>query len=106
MPIYTFRCTAGHTFDRQLTKDQFVAGGHRCEVGTCRKSAKRDFIPVPGGVAKVARNLSYPYYSWQLPLQPDPVTGKRTKPVIVESAKHEADIVAGKLGDEYRMNQI
>jgi hypothetical protein len=90
MPEYEFRCDRGHRFKREMTREEFVDTRLSCECGA---AARRAPIPIPGGIAKVERDVHYPYYNWQIPLRP----GQKPGEPNVMSKGHEADICAGSI---------
>lgn len=85
-----------------MTKEEFVSTNVVC---WCGKPARRKMFAagVRNGTIVPGTRAQYPYYNWQLPVQP----GQKLGEPNVMSRAHENDICAGKLGGQrYERNQL
>jgi phage FluMu protein Com len=102
---YDWRCANGHRWTRTMTRAAFVDLEHRCPK--CKAIGTKD---VSAGMAKVAREMQYPYVNTQLPFKyVRDRNGKviQTIKPVIENAKQEREYAAGAWnGEKWLINQL
>ena len=97
MPTYDYRCSCGFVQERFLA---ITKAPERTRCPQCKKQTLQKLI---GGAEVVKSRGEYPYYNWQLPLQP----GQKLGEPNVMSREHENEIMRGAMnGERYERNAI